>query len=239
VSLNDHNDGDAEGDAGPRKSPEAIIYDKIHAAIAERRLTPGSRLVEEQLCEVFSASRARIRSVLQALARDRVVTLHRNRGASIAYPSVQEAREVFAARRLIEVALAREVIGAIDDKGLKRLKAHIRKEALAEKSHDRSLELRTSHEFHTLLAEMLGNSVILGFVRELTARSSLITAVYERPDANVCSQTSHSQLIGLIEAGDAEALANAMLEHLNEIEGHLMLYERKETPVDLRRIFAE
>jgi DNA-binding GntR family transcriptional regulator len=239
VSLNDHNDGDAEGDAGPRKSPEAIIYDKIHAAIAERRLTPGSRLVEEQLCEVFSASRARIRSVLQALAHDKVVTLHRNRGASVAYPSVQEAREVFAARRLIEVALAREVIGAIDDKGLKRLKAHIRKEALAEKSRDRSLELRTSHEFHTLLAEMLGNSVISGFVRELTARSSLITAVYERPDANVCSQTSHGQLIALIEAGDAEGLASAMLEHLNEIEGHLMLYERKETPVDLRRIFAQ
>jgi DNA-binding GntR family transcriptional regulator len=238
VSLNDHNDGEADHDADPNKSPEAIICDKIHAAIAERRLTPGSRLVEEQLCEVFGASRARIRSVLQTLARDKLVTLHRNRGASVAYPSVQEAREVFAARRLIEVALAREVIGAIDDKGLKRLKAHLRKEALAEKSHDRALELRTSHEFHTLLAEMLGNAVILGFVRELTARSSLITAVYERPDANVCSQTSHGQLIALIEAGDAEGLAGAMLEHLNEIEGHLMLFERKEVPVDLRQIFA-
>lgn len=237
--MSDQSDGHRELDAGQRKSPEGLIYDKIHAAIAEGRLTPGSRLVEEQLCEVFSASRARIRSVLQALARDKVVTLHRNRGASVACPTLQEAREVFAARRLIEVALARNVIGAIDDKGLKRLRAHIRQEALAEKSHDRSLQLRTSHEFHILLADMLGNSVVLGFVRELAARSSLITAVYERPDANVCSQTSHGQLVDLIEAGDRDALANAMLEHLEEIEGQLMPHERKETAVDLRRIFAE
>jgi DNA-binding GntR family transcriptional regulator len=224
--------GDEEGSA------EARIYDRIHEAIVERRLVPGARLVEEQLCEVFSASRARIRSVLQALARDKVVTLHRNRGAAVSYPSVKEAREVFAARRLIEVALAREVVHAIDDKGLKRLKAHIRKENQAENSNDRALELRTSHEFHTLLAETLGNSVVSSFLAELMARSALVTALYERPNANVCSQHSHGKLIELIESGDGDALAREMLAHLNEIEGHLMLYEKKEEPVDLKKIFA-
>ena len=221
------------------ESSEVRIYERIHHAIVERRLAPGSRLVEEQLCDVFGATRARIRSVLQALARDKVVTLHRNRGASVAYPTVQEAREVFAARRLIEVALARQVIGVIDDKGLKRLKAHIHKENLAEKSQNRALELRTSHEFHTLLAEMLGNTVISGFLKQLMARSSLITAVYERPDANVCSQHSHGHLIELVEAGDAEGLAQPMLAHPEEIEGHLMLFEKKDEPVDLRKIFSD
>ena len=77
-------DGDADGHVGSASSPETVIYNKIHNAIAERRLAPGSRLVEEQLCDVFSASRARIRSVLHSLARDKVVTLHRNRGAVVA-----------------------------------------------------------------------------------------------------------------------------------------------------------
>src|SRR3979411_3520396 len=89
--------------AGPTQSPEAGIYHKIHVAIAERRLLPGVRLVEDQLAEVFGVSRMRIRSVLHALARDKVVTLQRNRGAVVAYPSVKEAKEVFAARRLLEV----------------------------------------------------------------------------------------------------------------------------------------
>ena len=100
------------------------------------------------------------------------------------------------------------------------------------------LELRTSHEFHTLLAEGIGNTVLAAFLKELMARSALITAVYERPDANVCSQHSHGNLIELIEAGDADALAEEMLAHLNEIEGHLMLFDKKHEPVDLRKIFA-
>lgn len=220
-------------------SAETQIYDRIHSAIAERRLAPGSRLVEDQLGEVFGASRARIRSVLQALARDKVVTLHRNRGASVAHPTVKEAREVFAARRMIEGALMREVVRAADPRALKMLKAHIRKEDAAEKSRDRSMEVRTSHDFHTLLAEIVGNSVLTGFMKELMARSALITAVYERPDADVCSHVSHAHLIELIEAGDADRLSAAMLEHLAEIEGQLVLHEATKVSVDLKAVFGE
>ncbi len=89
---------------------------------------------------------------------------------------------------------------SIDEKGLKRLKAHIKKEVVAEKSHDRAMELRTSHEFHTLLAEVVGNQVIVDFLKELMARSALITAIFERPDVNVCSHFTHGHLIELIEA---------------------------------------
>jgi DNA-binding GntR family transcriptional regulator len=180
----------------------------------------------------------RIRSVLQALARDKVVTLHKNRGACVAEPTVKEAKEVFAARRLIEGALAHEVVRAVDDKGLKRLKAHIRKEVAAEKSRDRAMELRTSHEFHTLLAEIVGNAVLVDFLRELMARSALITAIFERPDINVCSHFTHARLIELIEAGDGPGLADAMMGHLNEIESYLTLYEKEEVTADLKTIFA-
>src|ERR1700722_5153423 len=106
------------------ESPEARIYHRIHAAIATRQLRPGARLIEDQLSGVFGVSRARIRSVLHSLARDQVVTLQRNRGAVVSHPTVAEAKEVFAARRLIEVALAHEVVKAADDKAIKRLKAH-------------------------------------------------------------------------------------------------------------------
>jgi DNA-binding GntR family transcriptional regulator len=224
--------------AGP-DSPETAIYASIHRAIAERRLLPGARLVEDQLAEVFGVSRMRIRSVLQALARDKVVTLNRNRGACVAKPSVREAKEVFAARRLVEVALAREVVRSIDAKGLKRFRAHIRKEIQAEKSRDRSLELTVSHDFHTLLAEIVGNAVIVEFLRELMARSALITAIYERPDVKVCSHLAHTRLIELIEQRDEQGLADAMLGHLVEIESYLALYEKEETQVDLKSVFAQ
>jgi DNA-binding GntR family transcriptional regulator len=224
--------------AGAGQSPESEIYRRIHAAIAEHRLLPGARLVEDQLGEVFGVSRMRIRSVLHSLARDKVVTLQRNRGAVVAHPTVKEAREVFAARRLIEVAMARDIVRAADEEALRRLKDHIKKEKMGERSHDRALELKASHEFHTLLAEIVGNRVVVGFLRELMARSSLITAIYERPDVSSCSHLAHANLIKFIERRDADGLAAAMLEHLNQIEGDLVLFDRGEPDADLKAVFA-
>ena len=229
---------ETEAEPADKESPEAAIYNKIHRAIAERRLLPGSRLIEDQLAEVFGVSRMRIRWVLQSLARDKVVKLHRNRGATVAKPTVKEAKEVFAARRLIEGALAREVVRATDDRALKKLRAHIKKEITAEKSHDRAMELRTSHDFHTLLAEIVGNEVLVGFLRELMARSALITAIFERPDVSVCSHFTHAKLIELIEQRDEQGLVDAMLGHLDEIESYLSLYEKDEAPVDIKTIFS-
>src|SRR6185295_872910 len=55
--------------------------------------------------EIFGLGRTRLRQVLQRLAHERVVTLMPNRGAIVARPSVREAREVFAARRVIEAGV--------------------------------------------------------------------------------------------------------------------------------------
>ena len=201
----------------PSHPPEGDIYRRIHVAIAERRLLPGARLVEDQLGEVFGVSRMRIRSVLHALARDKVVTLQRNRGAMVAYPSVKEAREVFAARRIIEVALAaRGGQGGGRGRPLRRLNDHIRKEREGEDSGDRAFELRASHEFHTLLADIVGNRVIVAVLRDLMARSSLITAIYERPDTSGCSHVSHASSDQAHRAQDGEGLAKAMLTHLEQ-----------------------
>jgi DNA-binding GntR family transcriptional regulator len=223
---------------GARQSEASTIYAKIHSAIVERRIMPGVRLVEDQLAEVFGVSRMRIRSVLQSLAHDKVVTLHRNRGAVVAYPSVREAKEVFAARRLIEVALAPDIIEKADHKALQRLKMHVKREKQGEAKPNRALELKTSHDFHSLLAEVTGNRVVVEFLRELMTQSLLITAIYERPDVTSCSHQAHAQLIRFIERGDADGLARAMRQHLDEIEADLVLFDRQEFSADIRSVFA-
>lgn len=226
--------------AAPRRGAEseADIYQQIHTAIAEQRLLPGVRLVEDQLAELFGVNRMRIRSVLRTLVHDKVVTLHRNRGAVVAYPTVREAREVFAARKLIEVALAPEIVRMADADAIARLRAHVREEKRCEASRDRARELQASHGFHTLLAEIVGNRVIASFLRELMARSSLITAAYERPDVATCSHQVHAGLIRFVVRRDSAGLAAAMLQHLQQIESDLILVERAETVTDLRRIFG-
>src|SRR6185295_4725304 len=77
------------------------IVDSITAAVAERRLMPGTKLAEQKLADIFRVSRTLVRQALNQLSRDRLVRLEPARGATVAAPSVAEARQVFAARQLI------------------------------------------------------------------------------------------------------------------------------------------
>jgi DNA-binding GntR family transcriptional regulator len=213
------------------------MYSGLFRAISEQKLHPGIKLAEEQLCEAFNVSRGVTRQVLQALARNKVVTLEPNRGAFVAKPSPTEAREVFETRKLVEVALAAQVVARIDAAGIARLREHVQKETYAESNNDRSEELRTSHDFHVLLAELFGNSVVYEMIRDLMARSALITAIYERPHADVCSHSCHGDLVDLLEK-DKDGFAPAMLKHLEEIEAQLILVEPKRLDVDLKTLFS-
>jgi DNA-binding GntR family transcriptional regulator len=226
------------GETGQHEAPETRVYDRIRRAITERRLAPGTRLVEDQLAEIFKVSRMRIRAVLQSLAREKLVTHHKNRGICVARPTAKEARDVYAARRLLEVALAREVVRAIDAQGLTRLRAHIEAEAEAGKGADWIGLLHCSLEFHGLLAEIVGNDVLTEVLKELLARSALIAAIYERREISVCSHLSHAGLVDLLEQRREQDFADAMLAHLIEIEGYLALNEKAAAPLDLKSVFA-
>lgn len=216
---------------------EREIVAELQRAISDGRLPAGTKLPSEQLADIFNVSRARIRSVLQVLARDKVVTLEMNRGAFVSEPSPQEARDVFAARRLVEVALAREVAAKIDRQGIERLREQVLSEASAELGVDRHLELKVSHDFHVMLAELNGNPVVTEYVAELAARSELITAIYQRNDVDLCSHKGHGELVDILEMGDAATFAAAMKEHFDELESLLVFSERFEEGVDLQKVF--
>ena len=133
-----------------------MIYD----AVTKGQLPPGTKLTEEQLSEVFGVSRGRVRSVLHELSRDKVVTLQRNRGAFVSEFGVKEARDVFAVRKSLEPALASDVIRAFDQRGIDRLRSHIKDETGAESKQDRRREIKISQGLHLLLAKAIGNDVI-------------------------------------------------------------------------------
>jgi DNA-binding GntR family transcriptional regulator len=70
-----------------------VIYERLMNAISEHRLRPGMKLAEDRLAAIYSVSRTTVRSVLQQLAHELVVTIVPNRGAFVASPTVEEARK--------------------------------------------------------------------------------------------------------------------------------------------------
>jgi DNA-binding GntR family transcriptional regulator len=215
----------------------AEVHEHIWSAIVDHRLPPETRLVESELCEIFGVGRTRMRQVLQRLAHERVVTLMRNRGAMVSKPSVREAREVFAARRLIETGIVEAVIKSATRRDIKRLQEHVAREQDAWSANDRRAILKLSGEFHLLLAELADNSILLEVLRDLVSRSSLIIAVYQSPGASPCPPDAHRELTAALERRERAAI-KLMVQHLDHVFADLMLEERNGSGIDLKTVFG-
>lgn len=206
-------------------SATARIAGALTQAIVERRLMPGTRLAEQKLADLFQVSRTLVRQALNQLSRDRLVTLTPARGACVAEPSVEEARQVFEVRRMLESQLARELAVVITPVQLKQLRGHLREERAAIRRQDVSGRTRLLADFHVLLARMLGNEVLAELLQELLSRSSLIALMYQSSHSAAESQAEHEALVDALEAGDAARAETLMLGHLGHVEDHLRLQQ--------------
>ena len=223
---------------GASPSDEAIYRD-IYTAIVEHHLRPGTKLSEDALAGVFGVSRTRIRKVLHRLAHENIATLHRNRGAFVAKPSTKEAREVFATRRLLETAAVAAVAAQADANQIRRLRRFVVQERSAHEAHDQRAMIKLSGEFHLELIGLLGNETLVGFLRELVSRTSLVIAVYERPGPSSCHHDEHARLVEHVAERDADKSAEAMRQHLQGIEDSLDLEDTVAPKVNLRQVFAQ
>lgn len=212
------------------------IYDRILQAVLEHRLPPGTKLVEDKLAALFDTSRAQVRDVLARLADEGVVATIPNRGAFIASPTADEAREVFEARRLIEPALVRRFIAQRDTEAVERLRALVGEEEKARTRQDRPTMVRLSGEFHIRLAEYAGNRMLARSMRSLATLTCLAIFLYDAPHATACREDEHELLLNAIARRRADRAAELMLEHLNHIEATLELKAPRDEAIDLAAV---
>jgi len=218
--------------------PEEMIYHEMLDAILDRRLEPGMKLVEEDLAKTFGVSRARIRATFLQLAHDKLINLVPNRGAFVAEPTIDEAIEVFSARRMIEDGVARKVATSMTDERAAQIKAHLDREHDAHDRGDHRAAIILSGEFHLLLARLSGNLVIEEFLERLILRTSLIIAMYESPQPVDCSHSEHDQLLNALLSGDPDVAAAEMSRHLDAIRDRLQLQRPKPGKTDFASIFG-
>jgi DNA-binding GntR family transcriptional regulator len=231
---------DARKTAAPRNDREKTvdeIYERIYVAILEHRLQPGTKLGEERMAEIFGVSRARIREVLARLAHEQIVELYPQRGAYVAKPTIEQARDVFEARRLIEPAVLRRLIDTLTPDKVNRLRQHTELEADAHRRNDKRAVIRLSGEFHTLVAELAGNSALARSMRELCMLTCLTIFLYDAPTAQSCRNDEHEKLVEAVARRDRGRAEKLMLDHLDHIEGSLKL-DNNNGEVDLEAIFG-
>jgi len=202
------------------------IAASITQAIVERRLMPGTKLAEQQLADIYGVSRTLVRQALNQLSRHRLVTLTPARGACVAEPSIEEARQVFELRRMLESGLLAQLCTTITAAQIRQLREHLKLEREALKRTDVPGRTRLLADFHVLLARLHGNEVLAETLADLLSRCSLIALMYQSSHSAAESQAEHEAIVNALQARDRRALMKLMDTHLGNVEANLKLEPR-------------
>lgn len=232
--LSDPAGGGARADA--QRTPRAqSVYRALRLAILEQALRPGMKLPEDSIGEELGVSRTLVRDALSRLALEGLVELAPNRGASVAYPTLEEARSVFEVRLALERQVMQSLAGRLAPVQVTRLEDHVRREDAAH-GRDGPESIRLAGEFHILLAEMTGNALLSRYVQEVSSRCSLILAIYGRPHSSECAVSEHRQIIAALRDGKAAEAIRLMEHHLEAVASRAVLAPRE--PAELRDMLA-
>lgn len=214
------------------------VFSRIYEAVIDHRLPPGTKLREVPLASMFGVTRGTIRKAFALLASRKIIELTPNRGARVAYPSIEESRDLFAARRTIEGAVVELLTSCISKTQIRELRALVKRENAAYQIGDMREALKLSVDFHRVLATMAGNGVFAELLDQLVTRTPLVVLAYRDPDQpSICANREHIDLVEAIAERNVERAVETMKCHLCNLEGQLNL--AKSGPVnELAAIFG-
>ena len=216
----------------PNPSTTHVIVKSLTRAIVEHRLLPGTKLAEQKLADHFGVSRTLVRQALFQLSQNRLIRLEPARGAFVAAPSVTEARQVFAVRRMLEAEMTRAFVRDVTPSKIKALREHVAREKAAVQDGDASGRTELLGDFHVRMAELMGNEVLAQLLGELISRCALITLMYQSASAAEHSHEEHGEIVKALAARDEALAVQLMNDHLTHVEESLT-FDRKLPTSDL------
>jgi DNA-binding GntR family transcriptional regulator len=205
----------------PGDGPDRV-YRGLRQSIIEQAVAPGTRLPEDALAGQFGVSRTVVRAALERLGSEGLVERVNNRSARVASIGVEAAADLLDVRQGLEAMVMRRVAGRLSAAQLDRLRAHVAREELAS-SLNSAEAVRLAGEFHVLLAELSGSATLARYVSDVVSRSSLILTSHTLPHSSSCGVREHETLIDLIARGEAEAAAENMHAHLEQVAARARL----------------
>lgn len=218
---------------------EQDAYELLKELILSARIPAGTKIVESKVAGVLGMTRERLRKVLRRLDNEALVAFVPNKGTIVPVPSLEDARTVFEARRILEGGVVMRLTERLTDRDLAVLRAHLAAEAQAAAQRSRREFVAISSRFHLLLAELLRNAHTVSAAEFLIARSNLISTFCDPSNSFACLCHEHQAVFEAIERGDGAAAHRAMLSHLSLIETRLSFEREPPEGFDLESLLRE
>ncbi len=203
----------------PRLSLTEQVYDSLKEDILRVRRRPGEIVLEPELAARYGVSKTPIREALRLLVQDRWVTVMPRKGYLVRPLGLDDVREVFSLRQMLEPELVREAAARGDRAAIEGLRVHL-EEQTAPDPDGIEAALTSARLFHLAIAEMAGNAravrILEGLLDEVKRLHYLMPDV-EGHITSTVELEAHERILAALLAGDAAQAASVMREHLGEV----------------------
>jgi DNA-binding GntR family transcriptional regulator len=211
-------------DAGePPRLLREFAYERLKDAIRHADIPPGYPLSETRISKILGVSRTPVREALQQLSQEGLVEVIPGRIVTVASRSIRDVLNVVHVRLLLEPEMMRLVSGSISTGQLNTLCQALADMETALANGDQVGWSEADTVFHEILSEACPNKLLGEIVVQMRNRVHHL--------ANVDSQTNparlatctaeHREIVEAIAAKDGQTAANAMRDHINELQQSL------------------
>ena len=199
-------------------SLQEMAYLEIKRMILNGRFQPGEWIPENMLCNLLGCSRTPIREALTALQRERLVEVIPRKGGVVAPITIQDVKDIFQLRELIDCLAVRLAFDHLPEDGLDHFTAVFRE--LLENSESEDIEdieelNELDRAFHHFMLQHTGNKWLYDIANQLLDNSQLIRVLSSKyPGRMKEIWREHLNIIEAIRLRDEKAAEKHTLIHV-------------------------
>ncbi len=194
------------------------IADAVTGAILAQALPPGTKLGERELAQACGTSRAVVKQAMLILGETGLVETRKNRGASVARLTTQEAYDLFEALTVLEQGVAVQLMQRMAPAEWDVLQEHVDLVQTHMDENNNDAADRQGPQFHTHFISLLGSKAVSALHQQLVRRSTLLRMLYVNRRYHRCRlNDDHQVLIDLLRAKEADAVFRHIEDHYRSI----------------------
>jgi DNA-binding GntR family transcriptional regulator len=213
----------ATTDATKRQPAAERVYTHVKQAVLHRRYEGGMLLTEGELAEAVGVSRTPVREALLRLETEGLLKLYPKKGALVLPVAAQEITDVVETRLLVEEHAVRKTSVPVRTDLIARLEELLHEQRAHAESGDLAAFAVSDRGFHAEIVKSTGNEILTRLYDQLRDRQLRmgVAVMHAHPDRIAKNITEHTEIMEALRAGDADAAADAVHQHVAWV-GHLV-----------------
>jgi DNA-binding GntR family transcriptional regulator len=207
------------------RNASEVATDLIRGAILKGELQPGERLKEEAVAQRLDISRTPVREALRVLQMEGLVEVTPNRGAAVRSYTIDDLREIYALRALLEGHAARRAAQGITPDTVDRLRAKSERFAQLRASDAPVADLVAENVvFHEAIMTAAGSPRLADIARRVVEMPLVYRTYYwYSPEQRHNAEREHFRLLRAFETRDADRAELVMKHHI--LEGGDLIFD--------------